>query len=554
MPDLEAVEMALLAGVEDESSDAALWRGRAGMGGTAARVPGSSTLREAMEVLVDVLPDVLRLSLEAVLEQQFDSKQACAVSAIRWAGWDQLVGEVLELSIGVTEEDVRLQLMLEALTKKMRGFVRIAADNAAMPVCSDEHRIAQLREHGWERKFGLTFGENNCLADSLLQLLVRCGVLSSEITEVQREEACAANRSSLQRSDPALGLRPRQRDAFTGEDHGEDDGAYLQHDVHAAPTVRFLIAWFRGRGQALRGLPASGIRLIVMSRFDSEVAPRDEVRICEDEGAGEAAPPLTLALYNLTGDGISGSHYDPLFPIAVAGEQGGGVVVDMSSSEDDGQNAGSDRVAGFGDPSAPHASGEARGSGHVDSEGAYVRKGEESCRNVGVVESSSGARGMSLRRGKFREALLQLLRPYNGNEEADRLETNMYIEHIFQGETEVSLEHAKRCLERLPSSAAYQHTSVAYQAAEGSVGAGAGDGGDAGGVVAAVDGGAGAGDGGAGRDADGESALRPVLASGVGAAADAAAGAAAVAESAGGGRGSGDGARSGGSLLRRRRR
>ena len=270
------------------------------------------------------------------------------MSAIQWAGWEELVGEVIELSIGVAEEDVRLELMLDALARKMRGFVRIAVDNRAMPVCSDEDRIEQLRVRGWEKKFGLTFGQNNCLADSLLQLLVRCGVLSSEITEVQREEACAANRSSLQRSDPALGLRPRQRDAFTGEDHGEDDRAYLQHDVHAAPTVRFLIAWFRDRGQALRGLPASGIRLIVMSRFDSEVAPRDEVRICEDEGAGEAAPPLTLALYNLTGDGISGSHYDPLFPIAVAGEQGGGVVVDMSSSEDDGQNASLDAVSGLG--------------------------------------------------------------------------------------------------------------------------------------------------------------------------------------------------------------
>ncbi len=94
---------------------------------------------------------------------------------------------------------------------------------------------------------------------------------------------------------------------------GESPRAFLQHDVHAEPTVRFFMDWFALRGQKLRVLPVAGILLVVRSRFDSETLPPASVTICLGDGSGEGGPVL-FEMYNVTGGGISGTHYDPLFP------------------------------------------------------------------------------------------------------------------------------------------------------------------------------------------------------------------------------------------------
>ena len=52
---------------------------------------------------------------------------------------------------------------------------------------------------------------------------------------------------------------------------------------------------------------------MVFSRFDSELGGRSVKRICERDEPGAPNDVLHLDLYNLTGDGISGYHYDPLF-------------------------------------------------------------------------------------------------------------------------------------------------------------------------------------------------------------------------------------------------
>ena len=111
-------------------------------------------------------------------------------------------------------------------------------------------------------------------------------------------------------------LQPRNRNAFTGEDDGVNPRAFLQHDLHAAPSVRFFMQWFGDRGQVVRDLPAAGIVLTVRSRFDSEVLPADRHEICVDVGSGMGGAAL-LDLYNLTGEGVSGTHYDPLFSTGI---------------------------------------------------------------------------------------------------------------------------------------------------------------------------------------------------------------------------------------------
>ena len=154
--------------------------------------------------------------------------------------------------------------------------------------------------------------DSQCLADSLLQLLQEYGVLSGDISKAERKDACAENRRRLNGQDNH-DLRPRRRCAFTNADLGEDERAYLQHDVHAESTMEFFLEWFAARAQKTGDLPAGGIVLTVFSRFDSEIGGRSSERICERGAPGAADGVLRFDLYNLTGDGVSGYHYDPLF-------------------------------------------------------------------------------------------------------------------------------------------------------------------------------------------------------------------------------------------------
>ena len=148
-----------------------------------------------------------------------------------------------------------------------------------------------------------------------MQLLIRYGFLSDTITIREREAACAENRRRFCEGPAAL--RPRRRDAFTGEDLGEDPCAFLQHDIHAEPSITFFLSWFDELGKKLRDLPTRGVVLAVRSRFDSEVLPADRLEVCVGVGAGVGGA-AEFQLYNLTGEGFAGTHYDPLFPGAVS--------------------------------------------------------------------------------------------------------------------------------------------------------------------------------------------------------------------------------------------
>ena len=93
-----------------------------------------------------------------------------------------------------------------------------------------------------------------------------------------------------------------------------------QHDVHAEPTVWFLLDWFRAKGKLLQELPHGGIFLTVFSRFDSVVGGRPVRFICARDvldGSAASDGQLRLNLYCVSGSGSSGYHYDPLFGNAV---------------------------------------------------------------------------------------------------------------------------------------------------------------------------------------------------------------------------------------------
>ena len=108
-------------------------------------------------------------------------------------------------------------------------------------------------------------------------------------------------------------LHPRNRDPFTGADHGKDPAAYLQHDVHADATVVFMCEHLES--QMLKPLPRAGIQLTVYSRFDSAAIPPSSIQICVQPGVVEVDDPGSAHwfMYNSTGAGFAGVHYDPVF-------------------------------------------------------------------------------------------------------------------------------------------------------------------------------------------------------------------------------------------------
>ena len=62
------------------------------------------------------------------------------------------------------------------------------------------------------------------------------------------------------------------------------------------------------RGQ----LPSAGVRVSVFSRTDSEVLPIESTLVCRADVVNVEEEPLEFKLFNRTGDGVTGYHFDPI--------------------------------------------------------------------------------------------------------------------------------------------------------------------------------------------------------------------------------------------------
>ena len=70
---------------------------------------------------------------------------------------------------------------------------------------------------------------------------------------------------------------------------------------------------FHGKGLARGALPSTGVKIEVRSRFDSEtIVPAYNV-VCRGTDSRPGAKPMEFLLYNTTNEGISGTHFDPIF-------------------------------------------------------------------------------------------------------------------------------------------------------------------------------------------------------------------------------------------------
>ena len=146
---------------------------------------------------------------------------------------------------------------------------------------SDGEALAALQGEGFMHEIAESWGANNCLLDSLLQILIRLGFLSRSI---DRKSACKNAREHLQ----------LQEDLFlTSVSGGARFGGFLQHHKHAEHALLFFLEQF---GSGVVGLPEAGFRLVVHCRLDSAEFPPDEVTVCRGHGL-RAGGPLFCHLF-----------------------------------------------------------------------------------------------------------------------------------------------------------------------------------------------------------------------------------------------------------------
>ena len=227
---------------------------------------------------------------------------------LAWRRWETFAEEV-HVAAGSWSEGflvVHVQRLMEEFLFALR---RVVVAQERGPQRSNEEALHGLRAFGLERGVGEVWGENDCLADSLLQLLIFHGVVAEGVV---RKTACLANRVRLEAQED---LVPRDIDGNV------DLGGFLQHHRHAEPTAEFFFEWY-ACSEAV--LPSAGFRLVVHARSDDDQHPPDELLICEGCG-GRPGPPLDCHLFNRTGRVHEGYHYDPLLPLPLVAE-----VVDVT--------------------------------------------------------------------------------------------------------------------------------------------------------------------------------------------------------------------------------
>ena len=193
----------------------------------------------------------------------------------------------------------------------VRRHIPWTHSQSAVTHLTDKQKVAALRRQGLKVGKGNVCGANNCLADSLLQLMQENKIIAP-CSDLERNEHCAALREALIKLPENSPLRPRGRDAVNGTDLGLDDGAYLQSYVHGEYILKFFLAYFAEREKVLRQMPSAGVRISTVTRFDSDVIPSEYTDVCQAGIVNVDDQPLDFKLFIRTGDGVSGYHCDPI--------------------------------------------------------------------------------------------------------------------------------------------------------------------------------------------------------------------------------------------------
>ena len=255
--------------------------GRPLIGGSAAENEGEkrwSTLPEASQ---DVFKGLLLSCLGQTENVRNVLKQAWVET---WTGWSEL--------------DVEQSDQCHSLLQR---FLRIAEANACQEPDTDETRLRELSNQGYELLSASSHGANNCLIDSLLLGLSDLGLLPAHLLEASNlQERAALARQCRKHLEGAVGACVAQ----------SENGAFPYLDAHrdAPHIVLFLLRAFH--------TPAPESLLItVHDRFPNVDCEADRNRIWigdRSPSMGETTKHLHLNLYNHTTLCGQGYHFDTI--------------------------------------------------------------------------------------------------------------------------------------------------------------------------------------------------------------------------------------------------
>ena len=236
---------------------------------------------------------------------------AANVFAEDWVNnWEQLVDLheflVVEGMVDCEAENVANEAYVQKMVEVTSTLCRLIVQNSDVELRSDGTRLEDLRINAQLIPGHADGSNNNCLVESLITVLTEAGFLE-HMTVSQRQSVCKWNRIALVYHDD-VNLHP-------ADEHGNEcRDAYLEHDKHAEPTVRYL-CFSSGLWKREKGIPENGFKLIVYSRADCEQLPPNVVHICRSAGSG--AEPHPLYLYNYLGERLRGVHYVPMHMLQV---------------------------------------------------------------------------------------------------------------------------------------------------------------------------------------------------------------------------------------------
>jgi len=254
----------------------------------------------------------------AELGQRFGEQSAMKLADEPWfveyEAWGTFVKEYQEvlLTFGGECDEVRLWTQIQSVLFRVFHFVVTQQEEDCRvrqlyDSKTDEDQIRELKCQGWGL-FVASGDKSNCLAHALLHLLILAGLVRDDLNRI---EVCRANREELLL---VPNLVPRD---IANEPKPYE---YLEHHRHAGPTILYFVKRFGCVGD----LPRAGVKVVVRVRCD-DVLPYDIIDVCGGLSA-KSGPPLVFHLYNWTGRGFSGYHYDALIPPA-----GSSAIADASA-------------------------------------------------------------------------------------------------------------------------------------------------------------------------------------------------------------------------------
>lgn len=222
-----------------------------------------------------------------------------------WSGWKEATA-----ALHACRENP--DLLQEICSDAEHRFLALVQQNVSLVISSDHEKQRQLKDAGFIFGIGEVHDNNDCLADSLLQLLLIHNVVDgAQFNGIHsRRTACHdCRRHLVYHQDSTLHPRVRRPDGSVASvSPNLHANAYLQHNVHGPAIILFFLNKY---GYTSIGATVSHLSIVAHARYDSEQIPSEATTLSLPDRTSRNC--LTLDVYCQTNDNMAGNHYDPMW-------------------------------------------------------------------------------------------------------------------------------------------------------------------------------------------------------------------------------------------------